>query len=539
MFRNARVLFASLLVTAAACGGAAGGPTAESEDPFTSDVATLLTFEFDAELLTTTPANQKGQIRAQLLYSVGQLNALYSVARLDRVQLSGIAATAAGAGLTKLKYHAKLPVAFGAKTNLPTTFTLTLPRRVDATGLSTFFSRYSPSCNAAEGHEMLISNYWYHYRPVMSGCAVADADAIKPVAAVSQSPLNTVARYPDYHRVWEDKSFDVLAVFGKYEKTATSDFDAGISAYNEFVAAVTAELGAGTTISPAGLTGAPGAAHPEVIFQKKLANGRMISVSAILVNEVQSADAAFDKRYAELSAGADLIMYNGHAGLGANVAALARKGAFFPGKYQIVFFDGCDTFAYTDDTLATRRAALNPDDVSGTKYLDTVTNAMPAYFNNMSDASMALFRALLHDEAPKSYPAIFKDVAKDHVVVAQGEEDNAYLPGSTLGPKWTNLEETGFVGKSESVTYTTDVLPAGTYSFQLTPDPAFAGGDADLRVKAGSLPPLTAEFKCKSYIGNSNEKCTLKLAAPAKVYLSVTGDKIGVQSRFVLHGWGG
>ena len=101
------------------------------------------------------------------------------------------------------------------------------------------------------------------------------------------------------------------------------------------------------------------------------------------------------------------------------------------------------------------------------------------------------------------------------------------------------LSEVGFVGKSESVLFTTDVLPAGTYSFQLTPDAAYAGGDADLRVRAGSAPALTAEFKCKSYVGNSNEKCTLRLAAPSKVFLSVTGDKIGVQSHFVLHGWGG
>src|SRR5882672_4094753 len=103
-----------------------------------------------------------------------------------------------------------MPVAWGSKTNLPASFDLVLPKRVDSTGLSAFFTRYSPTCNAAEGHEMMVSNFWYHYRPAISGCAISDADASKPVAAVSTSPLNTVARYPDYHRVWEDRSFDVL-----------------------------------------------------------------------------------------------------------------------------------------------------------------------------------------------------------------------------------------------------------------------------------------------------------------------------------------
>lgn len=523
-----RVLFVCLLATVA-CGGLSE-PTAESEDPFTSDVATLMTFDFDGELFTTAPASPKGQIRAQLLYTVGQLNHFSSVARLDRVQLSAITSTAAGNGLTRIAYHAKLPVAWGSKTNLPASFNLVLPKRVDSTGLSAFFAKYSPACNAAEGHEMMVSNFWYHYRPAISGCGIADADATRRTASAGTSPLNTAAKYPEYHRVWEDRSLDVLAVFGKYAKGATSPYDAGIAAYNEFVAAIQQELGV-----------APAVSATESIFQKQLANGRSVSVSILMVDEVQSAGPAFDKRYAELSAGADLILYNGHAGLGANVAALALKGAFFPGKYQIVFFDGCDTFAYADDTLATRRAALNPDDPTGSRYLDVVTNAMPAYFSYMSDASMALVRALLNDAAPKTYPAIFHDVARDHVVVATNEEDNVFTPAAaaSLRPRWTDLRESGFVGKSESVLYQTAVLPAGTYSFQLTPDPAFPGGDADLRVRAGSAPPLTQEFKCKSYVANSNEKCTLKLAAPAKVFLSVTGDKIGVQSRYILHGWGG
>jgi len=533
MFRRTLPL---LTVIFAACGGAVQNGV--SEDPFTSDVATLLTFEFDGVLTTSTPASPKSQIRAQLLYTVGQLNAQSSVARLDRVQLSGITSTWLSSGLTRIRYHAKLPVAWGSKTNLPSTYAFALPQRVDTAGLTAFFNKYSPTCNAAAGHQMMVGNFWYHYRPAISGCAIAAADRSAPVAAASVSPLNTNAKYPEYHKVWEDRSLDVLAVFGKYEKGATSDFDAGIAAYNEFVAYMRAELGAGAAVSPSGLPSSPGAANPDVVFTLDLGGGRNATISALLVDEVSSASAAWAKRYAELVAGADMILYNGHAGLGANVAALEKMGAFFPAKYQVIFFDGCDTFAYADDTLAQRRAALNPDDPAGTRYLDVITNAMPAYFANMADGSMALIRALLHPEAPKSYQAIFRETAQSHVVVAQGEEDNAFAPGLLLAPRWNALRETGFVGKAETVQYTVD-LAAGTYSFQLMPDAAFAGGDADLRVRAGSAPPLTAEFKCKSYVYNSNEKCTMKLAAPARVYMTVTGDKLGVQSRYVLRAWGG
>jgi hypothetical protein len=260
-------------------------------------------------------------------------------------------------------------------------------------------------------------------------------------------------------------------------------------------------------------------------------------VTALLVDEARTAPAAFQKRYAELTPGADMIVYNGHAGLGSNIAALQQMGNFFPGKYQIAFLDGCDSFAYLDDTLAKRRAALNPDDPSGTKYLDIVTNAMPAYFDNMPTATMALFNALLDDAHPKTYQAIMQNISPDHVVMATNEEDNVYTPGMSAAA-WPSaagvITEVGFVGKSESVLYTSDLLPAGKYVFELVPEGAFPGGDGDLRVRAGAAPDTTQTYKCKSYIANSNERCAMTLAAPTKVFMSVTGDAAGVQSHFEL-----
>src|SRR5262249_30067733 len=159
---------------------------------------------------------------------------------------------------------------------------------------------------------------------------------------------------------------------------------------------------------------------------------------------------------------------------------------FFPGKYQIFFMDGCDTFAYVDGALASTRAVLNPDDPLGTKYMDIVQNAMPAYFVSMADSSMALIRALKNDAAPQSYENIFAQIATSQVVVVTGEEDNAFSPGT--GGKWLGGFETGAVTKGQMFAYETDTLPAGKYAFQLTPDTASPGGDADLRVKAGAEP---------------------------------------------------
>ena len=61
-----------------------------SEDAFSSNQATLLDFEFDAELSTDSSWNDKQTIEDQLLYTIGHLNADNSVGRLDKLTLSNI-----------------------------------------------------------------------------------------------------------------------------------------------------------------------------------------------------------------------------------------------------------------------------------------------------------------------------------------------------------------------------------------------------------------------------------------------------------------
>ncbi|MBI2394883.1 MAG: hypothetical protein HYV09_35265 [Deltaproteobacteria bacterium] len=494
----------------------------EYEQPFVSDVATLMDFEFDGELTTSVSTNLLTQIRAQLFYTVGHLNGEPGVSRLDRVKITNVTRTVVG-GLNVVKYRVKLPVAWGSKTDLPTSYTLTLPRRIDAAGQEAFTRKYATICNDGD-RDATVSNYWYHYRPKAWGCRVDAVDALTVTAKASVSRENSVAKYPEYHKVWEDSALTVVSIFGKYEDGATTSADAGVRAYDDFIAAVRGAFPAATT-TPAIVPVAPGVATPDVTFTADLGGGRRLQIVALLVDNVRTAGPAFDARYAELSPGADLVLYNGHAGLGANVRALSQKGRFFPGKYQIFFMNGCDTFAYVDGALAQARASLNPDDPSGTKYMDIVTNAMPAYFNDMSEASMALIGALANPDAPRSYGAIFREVSAKQVVVATGEEDNVFNASYKPASKWGGFHASGAVLDEQSVTYQTDVLPAGRYVFAMTPEGGAPGGDADLFVRVGAAPTATATYKCKSYVYNSNERCAVTLSSPARVHMIAKGDK--------------
>ena len=521
------LLTATLLLS---LGGCAATPELGDPDdlPFTkvepgkedsSAEAVFLDFTFDGELFTDRSWGVESVIEDQLLYTIGQLNGSRGVSRLDRVQLSDVTSTPEGSGY-RVTYTAQLIVAWGRRTAVPTEYTLKLPRDMTHAALTRFAETYGHTCVDWGAHDVDSGSMWYYYRPERSGCSLADGDIVAPVADVQLSDINTSGRFPEYDRVWEDDTLRVVAVFGKYEDGATTSADAGIAAYNRFVEEIARDLGAHElTTVPATLPSSPGIATPEVSFRAILADGRRVEVVAILVDNVRTAGPTFDARYGELSTRADLIVYNGHAGLGANIRALAQKGEWVEGQYAIVFLNGCDTYAYVDGALFDAHAAVNPDDELGTKYVDVVTNALPSYFSSMPRATLALLRGLMSYDEPRTYEQIFADVDSAQVIIVSGEQDNTFTPGGGEDPTpgWTGLDESGALARGGEVRFETPALAAGRYRFAIT-----GNGDADLYVRIGEAPSARA-YDCRPYRSDANETCEVELAADAPVHVMVRG----------------
>jgi len=486
-----------------------------------SAVAVFLDFELDGELLTSSTWNVEGVIEDQLLYTVGQLNGDRAVSRIDRLELTNVTQTAEG-DKTRVRYHAKTVVAWGKKSNVPASYTFTLPLDMSYQGQAAFITKYKASCVEAGAHDVDSGTMWYYWRPAR--CTADAADVIEVEAAVSPSPIATTGKYPEYHKVWEDDALKVVAVFGKYEDGATSG-DAGISAYNRFVSSIESMLAPhNLTTTPEQVPSAPGVDVPDVELRATLADGKAVEVVALLVDSVRSAPASFTKRYEQLSSHADLIAYNGHSGLGANIRALAGKGRWIAGQYVVLFMNGCDTYAYVDSALAKAHAAVNPGDPKGTKHVDVVTNAMPSFFGNMANATLALVRGLMDHNAPRTYEKIFESVSSSQVVLVSGEEDNVYVPGydddpddDPPPPSWSGMLESGTVQKGEERRYSTPKLRPGSYSFTLSGD-----GDADLYVRVGTAPTSTL-YDCRPYKSGSGEACSVQLNTAAEVHVMVRG----------------
>ena len=499
-----------------------------------SALAIFVDFEFDGSMISDSSWSPKDQIQDQLLYTIGQLNGANSVGRLDTMTLTDVKTAANAGGGTLITYHAKLPVSWGDKAHIPSTFALKLPKDLRYSAVDAFVTKYKTSCVDFGAHDVDSGSLWYYFRPSRSGCKLADADVIATTASVNVSTINTTGKFPEYDKVWADQRLEVVAVFGKFEDGATTSEDAGIDAYNEFVSTVKREMGtygAVTTI-PATIPSEPGVANPDVELTVGLPGGRTMHVVALLTDNITRglSEPAFRARYEALSSRADLIAYNGHAGLGQNIRALARNGKWVKGQYLIMFQNGCDTFAYVDSALNDAHAAVNSDDPKGTKYLDIVNNGMPAFFANMAGSTMAITRGLLAYDEPKTYEQIFKNISSSQVVMVTGEEDNVFTPGGGGQPStWNGMSESGAVAKGKTRSFSTPTLEAGTYSFDMTGD-----GDADLYVRIGKA-PTTRTYDCRPYKTGSNETCEVTLAQPAPIYVMVRGYAAG-SSSFALTG---
>jgi len=423
-----RPLLIALLLPTLAYGCAAPEPDATEageEDEYTSASAKLLDFEFDGEV-TTASGSPEQTIKDQMLFTIGQLNGEVGVGRLDKLALSNIT-TAREGDLTKVSYHAKLPVSLSKTARVSRSYTLVLPRRADWAGQDAFFRKYERSCTDWAAHDNETGIYWYYYRPKTAGCALADGDVVKMRAKVRKSPENATNKYPEYDKIWSDGVLEVVAIFGKVEDGTTTESDRGIWSHSHFVSTMRREL-PNAQVTPANTPERPGIAFPDVTIESTLPNGKKVRLTSFLVDNVREGGPAFERRYNELSGKADVIVYNGHAGLGQNVRALARMGTFVPGKYQIVYMNGCDTFAYVDGTLAETRARLNPDDPTGTKYMEIITNSMPPNWDSLPNNTMSMVRDLMKVEAPVKYVDLLGHFDQSGFVAVTGDEDNTYRP---------------------------------------------------------------------------------------------------------------
>ena len=407
----------------AACADSDAERIADQGAAITSNVAEILDFSFETEVLADDSVATRRSVVRQMLYAQGVLRTTSDASgQVGNVALPTVTESKLTNDKKRIRYKATLPVAWPKNKAVPSTYELQLPR--DTTSLAQFNQKYDGYCGRSEhGQE----NFWHDFNPRARDCRLAPGDVVQVRATVTPHEELENSKYPEYDRIWDDGRLDVVAMFGVIESNDTQDW--GYTEAQRFVdwsaeqltdAKVTRNRHGRSILADVTVTGkATVGGHP-----------RDVRIDVFVVGMIAQAGRDFDERYDPLSEKADLILYNGHAQLGANTNALGRKGKIVPGKYQLLLLNGCESFALVDTEMLERRRKVNgaSDDPNGTKYLDIVTNARPGYANNLANISYLVYKAALLADTPISYSRLIGKMPESHVVVVWGEEDNKFQP---------------------------------------------------------------------------------------------------------------
>ena len=383
---------------------------------------------------TTYDYTLKNEIKEQLMYVIGQMNGLNGGSPdMNRLEVSIDKKEALSNGLYKVTYAAKLFLAWPNDVKVPETYELILPARGNSSFLQTFFKTFGSDensgskCLDGHAHDVTPGIFWYYYRPNKYRCAANKKTAQNSKLVKFQkiqlavSNKNTTGKSPEYGKIWEDGKLVATLIFGKAEEGATSEWDAGVSAYKKTVNTLINQYGKpATSTVKFGWTFENALKNPTINMTFNTNSG-LLDISLYLIEGIRSANSSFRNSYDERTLTSDFVSYSGHSGLGANIRALARMGDFQTGQYKVFLVNGCDTFAYVDDALRNAHQSVNPE-YGKDKFVDVITNAMPSYFHMNHVSNMSVINGMVGQA--KTYRQILRGFDKTQRAVVTGEQDN-------------------------------------------------------------------------------------------------------------------
>lgn len=379
---------------------------------------------------SSDPSIVKGLIRSQLYYTVGQLNGFDGVADLSKNQVSinSITRVADANRNYAVSYQATLFVSWDKGTPVPASLQLIMPILPTEAGIGTFMETYAQNCREDFSHEPEAGNFWYYYRPAAYNCLLAKPDHVASDSVVTKFNMTfepsleqTTGKSPEYAKVWEDGKLVVTAIFAFNEPENDHESDVATYAFNELYSGLIEQYRKPISSTPAiedGMNPGPDFDRFEVVFQTPSGT---LNVGMMLVDGIRALTTEQVEFYSRRTMNSDFVSYSGHSGLGANIRTLTRLGTFVANQYQLFFINGCDTFAYVDNSLREAHAAVNPD-FGPDKFFDVITNSMPSYFSSNAAGNLTIIRSLIDKRA--SYREILGNIDSAQRAVVTGEQDN-------------------------------------------------------------------------------------------------------------------
>lgn len=254
--------------------------------------------------------------------------------------------------------HKKVSAALLAKGE----FVIPFPYQVDQI--------YNEKCT--DSHYTTLGDYWYFYDPFRKGCEYLSKEPYAKLTSVKvkPSPIRKLEQSPrlDLLRGNNANGDDFLVyVIHGFEDSATSKRDEGRKNFQEFEAYMQQRGFERKILSQSQRN--PQALHTKQI---QLKSGAIMNVKVyhlLVETSIDSRSAVFAKFFKQAVAVADVIVYGGHSGLGANldIPSLEEKAGAFefnPKKRQIFFFDSCASYSYYLQSFAAEKTRAKIDIIS-------------------------------------------------------------------------------------------------------------------------------------------------------------------------------
>lgn len=125
---------------------------------------------------------------------------------------------------------------------------------------------------------------------------------------------------------------------------------------------------------------------------------------------------------------ADMILYDGHSGLGANLDLKSLdRFRFRKDKYQIFVFNGCSTYPYYNGSFFDAKGGR------GANNLEVITSGLPTLSSTSGPNTLAFLNRFL-DGKLVTYQTIMRGVEKSnkragtYLMAVNGDEDNRFRP---------------------------------------------------------------------------------------------------------------
>lgn len=239
------------------------------------------------------------------------------------------------------------------------------------------FKAYRKHCTDA--HYDTFGDNWYFYDPFRAGCESLSQSPLAQnvVISVKKSKARNIQRSAELPLLRGDNGngelFSIYMIHGFAEDKKNPEDDGRLNyaiANNHLIEkGFTEEYLKKNT------------PYPLKLYKKSvtLSNGETIRIevrSLLVDTDSGSRSKVFAEFFKQAVAKADVIIYEGHSGLGGNLNIQeleSKAGKFvFPNKKQIYYFDSCSSYSYYLDHFNAYKTKTN---------IDVMTNGLSSYFH--------------------------------------------------------------------------------------------------------------------------------------------------------------